>query len=294
MSEPKTVLVAGATGRFREIVEKLRRRGHRVRAGTRDPDSPDAQRLASLGAEPVVANFDEPGSLASAALGVDAVFASGTAHHVGPQGEEAHGRNLAAAVAAATVPHLVFVSGDGAVPDSPLPLFQSKWRVEEAIRASGVPSTILAPTYLMENLFNPWNLGALRAGIYPSPIAIDRPLQQTAATDLLGLAVLAIERPDRLTGRRIALASDELTAEEAAAAISGVIPRTLEPGPAPEELPPPVSFLFAWLESAGHRVEIGALRDEFPEIAWHAYGTWAATQRERFRELCTHPEPVLG
>src|SRR5439155_13083144 len=127
--------------------------------------------------------------------------------------------------------------------------------------ASGIPHTILAPTYLMENLFNPWNLGSLRAGTYPSPIAADRPLQQTALADLLDLAVLAIEQPEAIAGRRIALASDELTGEQAAAAISAVIPRTLEAGPPPDELPPPVRFLFGWLVSAGHGVDTGALRE---------------------------------
>jgi uncharacterized protein YbjT (DUF2867 family) len=288
------VLVAGATGRFGRIADLLIDRGHSVRAATRSPESPAARRLEALGAELVPADYEEPGSLAAAAQGADAVFASGTAHHAGPEGEERHGRNLAAAVAAAGGPHLVFVSGDGAAPDSPLPLFQAKWRVEEAIRASGVPHTILAPTYLMENLFNPWNLPSLRAGIYPSPIAADRPLQQTAVADLLDLAVLAIERSDELAGRRIALASDELTGEQAATAISEVIPRTLEAGPPPEELPPPVRFLFGWLESAGHRVDIEALQGEFAEVAWHGYGAWAAEQSERFRDLCPHPEPVAG
>jgi uncharacterized protein YbjT (DUF2867 family) len=294
MTETKTVLVAGATGRFGQIAEKLIDRGHRVRAGTRDPESAAAGRLSALGAEPVRADFDDPDSLAAAARGSDAVFAGGTAHHVGPQGEALHGRNLAGAVAASDVPHLVFVSGDGAAPDSPLPLFQAKWRVEEAIGATGVAHTILAPTYLMENLFNPWNLPLLQAGIYPSPIAADRPLQQTAVADLLDLAVLAVERPAELAGRRIAIASDELTGDQAAAAISEVIPRTLEAGPPPEELPPPVGFLFGWLESAGHRVELEGLHEEFPEIAWHGYGAWAAEQLERFRELCAHPEPVAG
>jgi uncharacterized protein YbjT (DUF2867 family) len=288
------VLVAGATGRFGRIADLLLERGHSVRAGTRSPESPAARRLVELGTELVPADYEEPGSLAAAARGVDAVFASGTAHHAGPEGEERHGRNLAAAIAAAGVPHLVFVSGDGAAPDSPLPLFKAKWRVEEAIRASGVPHTILAPTYLMENLFNPWNLPSLRAGIYPSPIPAGLPLQQMALADLIDLAVLAIERPRALAGRRLAVASDELTGEQAAAAISEVIPRTLEPGPPPVELPPPVRFLFGWLESAGHRVDIDALQEEFGEIAWHGYGAWAAEQAERFRDLCPHPELVAG
>src|SRR4051794_20554482 len=193
---PKTVLVAGASGRFGGIAELLLKRGHRVRAGIRDPHSPAAMQLQAIGAELVEADFDDPRSLEAAARGSDAVFASGTAHRAGPQGEATQGRNLAAALAGVAAPHLVFVSGDGAAPDSPVPLFRVKWEVEEAIRASAVPHTILAPTYLMENVFNPWNLPAIQAGVLPSPIPVDRPLQQTAVADLLSLAVLAIERPD--------------------------------------------------------------------------------------------------
>jgi uncharacterized protein YbjT (DUF2867 family) len=289
------VLVAGATGRFGQIAELLLERGHAVRAGARDLDSPAAARLGELGAELVRADFDDPGSLEKAAAGVDAVFASGTAHHAGPEGEARHGRNLAAALASAGIPHLVFVSGDGAGPDSPFPLFRAKWKVEEAIRASGVPHTILVPTYLMENLFNPWNLPALQAGVLPTPIAIDRPLQQTAVPDLLAMAVVAVERPEELAGRRIAVASDELTAEESAAAISELIPRTLEPRQAPREmLPPGIQLLFGWLGSSGHTVAIDALHEDFPQIAWHSYRDWAQTQLDRFRELCPHPEPVAG
>jgi uncharacterized protein YbjT (DUF2867 family) len=290
-----TVFVAGATGRFGEITDLLLERGHDVRAMTREPDSPSAQRLRSLGAEIVTADFDDASSLAAAARGAGAAFASGTAHHVGPEGEARHGANLAEAIAAAEVPHLVFVSGDGAAPDSPLPLFRVKWEVEERIRSLCVPHTILAPTYLMENLFDPWNSSALRAGVLPSPIPVDQPLQQAAAADLLALAVLAIEDPSRFAGHRIQVASDELTAEEAAEMISSLIPRHLEARQAPADaLPPGVRFLFGWLESTGHRVDLDALHSEYPELRWHGYGGWAGEHLDRFRELCPHPEPVAG
>jgi uncharacterized protein YbjT (DUF2867 family) len=81
------VLVAGATGRFGSIAERLLERGHGVRAGSRDPDSPAAALLRDLGAEFFRADFDDPDSLAAAARNMDAVFASGTAHRAGPDGE---------------------------------------------------------------------------------------------------------------------------------------------------------------------------------------------------------------
>jgi uncharacterized protein YbjT (DUF2867 family) len=292
---PQTVLVLGASGRFGRIAELLLERGHRVRAGIRNPQSPAAVRLQAMGAELVEADFDDPASLETAAFRADSVFATGTAHRAGPGGEELHGRNLVAALTRTGAPYLVFVSGDGAAPDSPVPLFRVKWEVEEAIRASGVQYTILTPTYLMENLFNPWNIPALQAGVLPSPIPVDRSLQQTAVADLLSLAMLAIERPDRFAGRRIPIASDELTAGDSAAAISELIPRALDARQPPSDaLPPGVRVLFGWLESVGHHVDTGALHDEFPAVAWHDYGGWVHMQLDRFRELCEHPEPVAG
>jgi len=288
-----TILVAGATGRLGLIADLLLERGHHVRAATRDPDSAAAERLRGLGAEIVRADFDDRASLEAAARGADAAFATGTAHHVGPQGELQHGINLAEALAAAGTPHLVYVSGDGAAPDSPLPLFQGKYEVEERIRSLGLPHTILAPVYLMENLFNPWNLPPLRAGILPSPIPVEQPLQQAATADLLVLAVLAIERREEFLGRRISVASDELSADQAAGAVSRLIPRSLEAQQLPAtELPPPLQALFGWLDRSGHAVDLDQLHAAYPEVGWHLYEQWASTQLDRFRELCSYGEPV--
>ena len=150
-----TVLVVGATGRFRPVAEMLLERGHRVRAGTRDPRSPAAQELDTLGAELVAFDFDDPASIEEAAHGVDAVFASGTAHRAGPDGEIRHGRNLADALSSAGIGHLVYSSGAGADRPTGVPIFEGKRQIEEYLNARRLPATILAPVYLMENLFNP-------------------------------------------------------------------------------------------------------------------------------------------
>jgi uncharacterized protein YbjT (DUF2867 family) len=258
---------------------------------TRDPDSERARRLRQAGAEVVGGDFDDPSSIVGAVAGADAMFAAGTAHKAGPDGELRHGHNVAEAAAAAGVPHLVYVSGDGAAADTPVPLFHVKWQVERRIRALRLPAAILAPVYLMENLFNPWNVPAIRAGTYPSPVATDRPLQQVAVADVVAFAALTLERPGAFIGRRIPLASAELTGDEAAAAISRVIERTLEAERLDRDvLPPPLRLMFDWLESAGHGADPEGLRRQYPEVAWHGYEQWAGSQRERFRELCPRRE----
>jgi uncharacterized protein YbjT (DUF2867 family) len=107
---PKTILVAGATGRLGMIVDVLLARGHAVRAMIRAPDGHAAARLRETGARIVYGDFDDRRSIEVAARGVDALFATGTAHRAGPQGELRHGRNVADAAAAAGVQHLVYCS----------------------------------------------------------------------------------------------------------------------------------------------------------------------------------------
>jgi uncharacterized protein YbjT (DUF2867 family) len=83
---PKTVVVAGATGRLGVIVEILLARGHSVRAMTRDPSSPAAARLRGLGVDLVFGDFEDPASIETAAAGADALFATGTVHRGGAGG----------------------------------------------------------------------------------------------------------------------------------------------------------------------------------------------------------------
>jgi uncharacterized protein YbjT (DUF2867 family) len=291
----KQVLVAGATGRLRGLVNVLLARGHTVRAMTRDPGSAAAARLHDAGARIVVGNFDDPASLVSAASGMDAVFATGTAHRAGPEGELRHGTNLVAAVATAGVSHLVYCSGEGAAADSPLPLFRVKHQVEEQIRSLPLAHTILAPVYFMENLFNPWNVPALRAGVFPSPIAVDAPLQQAALADVAELAAIVIERPEEFAGQRLAIASDELTAARAADALSDITGRTFAPDRLETSgLGPGLRALFAWLEQTPHAVDTPALHSRYADVNWHTYERWLRSQEAQLRNLCPREHAHVG
>lgn len=273
---PLTVLVAGATGRFRPIVPQLLERGHHVRAGTRDRASVATRELATLGAIPTVCDFDNPSSIEEAARGADAVLATGTAHRVGPDGEMHHGRNLADALVAAGVGHVVYISGAGADRHTGLGIFEGKRQVEEELNRRGLPTTIVAPVYLMENLFNPWNLPALEAGVYPSPLPPTRAIQQMPVADVTAFAVHALEHRDELVGRRVELASDSLNGIEEASIVAAVSGRELEV----REVSAAGSLhvLFDWLDREGFSVDIAALRREFADVPWHSFREWASEQ----------------
>ena len=276
-----TTLVLGATGRIGgPVAELLLARGHRVRAGVRDPGSAAAARLRAGGAEVVRADFDDVDALAHAARGAAAVVAAGTAHRAGPDGERRHGEHVAEALARSGA-RLVYVSGAGADRATGVPVLESKRAVERRIDELGVPATILAPAYFMENAFNPWNLAALARGAYALPLDADRALQQVAIADLGAMAVLAVERPAEV-GRRVEIVSEELTGAQAAERLTRVTGRPFAFERLPtDRLAPPLQRLFAWLDEVGFSIDVAALHSRHPEVGWHSFERWAAARRWR-------------
>jgi uncharacterized protein YbjT (DUF2867 family) len=278
---PITVLVTGATGRFGRICGLLLERGHRVRGVTRQPSTLAARELSRAGADVVAGDLDDPASLKTAMDGVDAVFATGTAHKAGIDGERRHGQSVADAARAAGIPHLVHVSGAGAALGTGVPIFETKAKVENYIAALGVPCTVIAPVYLMENLFNPWNMPALQAGRLPTQLRADRSLQQVPVADVINFAVFALEHPARFIGQRIEIASDELTATDMAETISRSIDQKFPVELATsQELAPGLASLFDWLQHTGHHVDIQGLRSQYPEVGWHDFDQWISAIRQ--------------
>jgi uncharacterized protein YbjT (DUF2867 family) len=274
-----TFALAGATGRLRPLIPMLLERGHRLRVLTRDTESPIANDLRRLGAEMWPGDFDEPRTLIAAADGADALFAAGTAHRVGPDGERRHGIVAADAAKASGVDHFVYLSGSGARAPSGVSVLDAKHAVETQIRSRVLPYTIIAPVYFMENLFNPWNLPALAAGILPSPVSVCRPLQQVAIDDVAAFTSMVLERPKEFVGQRVEIASDQLSATAAAAALSRAAGRQFEARQVNlESLPDALARLFGWLERAGDDVDIEALHARYAHVGWHSFERWAEAQ----------------
>jgi uncharacterized protein YbjT (DUF2867 family) len=269
------VLVLGATGRFASVVPSLRAAGHRVRAATRNPGSPGARTLRKSGIEVVRADLDDADTIAAAATGVDAMFAAGTAHGAGPAGDEMHGRNVIDAARAVGTAHLVYISVAGAGQPSDVPLFESKRHVEDYLVASGVPFTIVAPVYFMENVWNSWNAPALARGRFPTPIPPARRLQQIPIGEVIDFTIYLLARRERFVGQRLELASDELSALEAVEIVGELTGKRLEIDPSINGglLP-----LFSWLDRVGYAIDIAGLRQRFPDLSWRGFRDWAKTQ----------------
>jgi hypothetical protein len=131
----------------------------------------------------------------------------------------------------------------------------------------------------MENLFNPWNLDRLRVGLVRAYLPPDRSIQQVAVIDVIQFAVIALERVDHFAGERIEIASDAVTAQQAAAILARAAGQPFEVEEAsPAALGPGLSALFEWLDHHGHSVDIAGLHRQYPQVSWHSFEEWAQGQ----------------
>ena len=283
MPKKLNVLVTGATGKQGgHLVGELLARGHSVRALTRKPESPAAAALAKRGVTVVPGDFDDQQTLERAARGVDTVFAMSTPYERGANTETREGINILRAAATVGVTHLVYTSVAGADRASGIPHFDSKFEVEKEIRRSGVPFTIVAPVFFMENFLTDWMLAGIAQGAIAMALPATRRLQQIAVADIAQFTALVIERRGSFLGQRIDIASDELTNATAAAAISEASGRpivyTALPVDAVRQQNEDLARMLEWFDRVGYDADVIGLRELYPEVNWHRFSAWAREQ----------------
>lgn len=191
------VLVVGASGLLGSaICQRARMDGHEVRAMVR-PSSRRLDTLRAAGCELVQGDLAEPGTLAEACEGVEAVITTATAmmsrrpgasfQRVDQQGTLA----LLDSARRAGVGRFVYTSLDPSLP-ADIPFVRIKRQLEHAVRASGLTWTVLQPSAFMEIHTGPaagWDLRGGRARIAGSGRT---PVGYIAVPDVAAFAVAAL------------------------------------------------------------------------------------------------------
>jgi uncharacterized protein YbjT (DUF2867 family) len=269
-NEGRLILVSGATGQQGGAVARsLLGRGFGVRGLTRDPEKPEARVIADLGAEVVSGDLEDRSSIERVLEGVHGVFSVQQFWESGLEGEVRQGVLLADAAKAAGVDHYVYSSVGSAHRETGIPHFESKWEVEEHVRASGVPYTVLRPVFFMQN----WEFmrEPILAGTLPQPLDPDKPFQMVDVVDIGVFAAMAFENPETWIGREVDLAGDELTMPEIAGTFSRVIGRDVDYFQVPwegfeEQMGEEYAVMYRWFNDHGYEADIAGLREEHPGL----------------------------
>ncbi|KJH69940.1 NmrA/HSCARG family protein [Aliterella atlantica] len=268
-SSNQTILVTGATGnQGGAIARHLLQHGFTVRALVRDPNKPAAQALKQAGAELVEGDFKSRPSLDNALQGAWGVFSVQTFQD-GLDAEIRDGKAIADAAKTAGIDHFVYSSVGSAERNTRVPHFDSKFQIEEYIRAIGLPYTILRPVFFF------YNYKAMRPmveqGTFPQPLSPETRLQQLSEEDYGEMVAEVFSRSADFLNREIEVASAEMTMTEIAAAFSHVLGKNVEYQQIPfeafeQQAGEEITIMYRWFENVGYAADLAQLKQDFPVL----------------------------
>ncbi len=253
------ILVVGATGNLGGAVTRmLLAQDQPIRILARSQSN--YQPLAEAGAQVVLGDLKQRGSLDAACQGADTVIT--TANSAARGGEDTvqtvdleGNRNLIDAAKAAGIRQFIFVSVLGADPNSPVPFIQAKGKTEDALRESGIPYTILAPNGYME---------VMVAGIVGMPALMGQPVTIVgggrrkhsfiSVGDVAAFILAAIGNPAAINQKLLLGGPQPLSFRDAVAIYERVLGhriqvRSVAPGEPVPGLPQMVAQLLAGLDT---------------------------------------------
>jgi uncharacterized protein YbjT (DUF2867 family) len=259
--ENRLILVTGATGKQGgAVIRHLRAKGFPLRALTRNPDQPEARALVNqTGVEVARGDYEDKPSLLRALEDVYGVFSVQTPFPDGVEAEVRQGTALIDAAHSSDVSHFVYSSVGSADQHTGIPHFESKWKIEEHLRGTGMPYTILRPVYFMENWLQMKDM--IDQGKVMLPLTPETILQQIAVDDIGAFAAMAFEHPGKWQGTSTDLAGDESFIDQIAETLRSSysqIPWEDFEKAAGQEM----AAMFHWFQDVGYHADVTALRQE--------------------------------
>ncbi|MGH8147343.1 MAG: NmrA family NAD(P)-binding protein, partial [Rhodanobacteraceae bacterium] len=157
-----------------------------------------------------------------------------------------------------------------------IPHFESKVEVEEHLRSSGLPYTILRPVFFMENWLGKFG-ESIRNGQVQQPLSPTTTLQMVALDDIGAFAALAFELPDEWKNRTFSLAGDELSMQQIAEAFSRATARDVQYVQVPwdqyeKNMGRELTVMYRWFEEKGYHFNLEEVRREYPPT--HTFNRW--------------------
>jgi len=198
------VLVLNATGKVgRNTCRAMKEAGFEVFGTTRSKNSD----LVKLGVKPVVCDYTDRLSLDRALRETGAKKLFSITDYFGAAKsnaatEIAHGKNAVDAAKAAKIEHLIFVSvSDAELFNDHVRHIKTKVVIEDYLRNSGVPFSILRPTAFFENLDDAKNWNPLKKGAVK--FLMTKKCKYCATYDIGRAAAVMFKNPEAWLGRTL-------------------------------------------------------------------------------------------
>ncbi|ORX94936.1 hypothetical protein BCR34DRAFT_579665 [Clohesyomyces aquaticus] len=228
----KTALVLRATGvQGTGVTRHLLEAGWKVHGLVAIADDARATKLKALGATLFQGSLADTSVVETAIQGCSALFLNQMPSFT-DDSEIGEASSVLAIAKAAGVKHIVHSTQltlndpDVAVKfkDSIVaPAILEKGKVEQLVRDSGIPWTIIRPGYFMSNLIAPlvdFMFPELRQGIYRTSMPPGTALPLVDPDDIGAFAVAAFDDPQRFGGKVVSVAGEKLSIENIVAEIS--------------------------------------------------------------------------
>ena len=237
----KIITVFGATGAqgggLAKAILNDKNTEFAVRAVTRDPGSDKALELASLGAEIVKADVDDPQSIRKALEGAyGAFFVTFFWAHFSPEKENEEAKQFALAAKDAGLKHVIWSTLEDSrkwipLEDSRMPTLQGKYKVphfdgkgsaDHYFTDAGLPVTFLLTSFYWDNFIH-FGMGPKKNGDGKYHIAIpmdDAKLPGIAADDIGKCAYGIFKKGTDFVGKTVGIAGEHLSGAEMAQKMS--------------------------------------------------------------------------
>ena len=217
--------------------------------------------------------FDREG-LGKALEGVDRAYLMTTWFEGGPEREIEQARAFLGAARESQLKHLVFSSVVGAGSHSGVPHFESKGKIEELIIETGIPYTILRPTFFYDNLPHMKDAAL--------PLDPETELTMVAVETIGEFAAAALINPDEWKNQTIELAADYITLPKSQEIVHGKASyRKNSVEEASKEIGAELALMYEWFEQIGSSANFGVLKKRglaMPTLAQWAEKIGAAKQ----------------
>ncbi len=271
MQQINTIFVTGSTGNQGGAAARhLVNNGFRVKALTRDPDSANAQKLKNHGIEIVKGDLNRPETYRDHLKDVDGIFSVQTFIN-GVDYEIKQGIQLANLAKEYPVRHFVYTSAVGADLKTGVPHWESKYKIENHIKAIGIPHTIIRPCSFYENFLIPQIKSRLLKGKFVVPLDKKVIQQFVSGEDVGKLSAIIFKNPNLHLSRTITLAAEEMDQEQVAQLFSRKFGKEIKFQKLPSlitrlAMGKDLAKMFSWVNNNGGVFvkDLEALKSEFP------------------------------